>query len=111
VHEAKESIEEVVDVAKGARLLPLPVDGDRLVIQRLHDEVGHHTPVIRMHARAISIENACDFYVQIVLAKIVEEQSLCAALALVVAGTWTNWIYVTPILLRLRVNTGIAIHF
>ena len=54
--------------------------------QRLDDEIGHHAPVVGVHARSISIEDAHNLDAQAVLAPVVEEQRLGAALALVVAG-------------------------
>lgn len=45
VHEPHEPLDEVVHEAEGARLAPVPVDGDVLPAQGLDDEVAHHTPV------------------------------------------------------------------
>jgi len=45
VHEPHEPLDEVVHKAEGARLAPVPVDGDVLAAQGLDDEVAHHTPV------------------------------------------------------------------
>ena len=86
VHGEHEAADHVVDVAEGAGLAAVAVDGDVLVPERLHDEVGDDAPVVRVHARPVGVEDAHDLDVDRVLAVIVEEQRLGDALAFVVAG-------------------------
>ena len=62
-----------------------------------------------MHARPVGVEDPRDLDLQPVLAEIVEEQRLGAALALVVAGTRADRVDVAPVLLGLRVYRGIAV--
>ena len=66
-------------------------------------------PSLRVHARAVGVEDARDLDLELVLAMIVEEQRLGAALALVVAGARTDRIDVAPVVLGLRVHRGIAV--
>jgi len=110
VHHAQEAFDEIIDIAERAALLPIAVDRDRLTLQRLDDEVRHHTPVIGVHPGAIGVEDPHDLDVELVLPVVVEEQRLGAALALVVAGARTDRIDVTPIALRLWVNARIAVY-
>src|SRR5665213_3538621 len=62
-----------------------------------------------MHARAIGVENSGHFYLQFVLAVVVEEQCLCTALALVITRARTYWIDVAPIVLCLWMHGRVAI--
>jgi hypothetical protein len=48
-------------------LVSIPIDGNRLALQSLDDEVTHNTPVIRMHARSESIEDARYAYFHVLL--------------------------------------------
>src|SRR5262245_10342318 len=60
VHQAPDRLDGVVDVAEAARLLAVAVYGERLVAQRLHDEVADHAAVARPQARPIAVEHAAD---------------------------------------------------
>ena len=64
-----------------------------------------------MHPRAISIENPRDLDRQAVLAVIIEEQRLGAALAFVIAGARADRVHMAPIILGLRMDVGIAVDF
>jgi hypothetical protein len=63
-----------------------------------------------MHARTVGVEDAPDADLQPVLAIIVEEQRLGAALALVVAGAHADGIDPAPIFLGLGMHVRIAVH-
>src|SRR5205807_4272830 len=82
-HQREEPLDQVVDIAEGAGLAAVAIEGDWRALQGLDDEVGDDAAVIGVHARAVGVEDADDADAQIVLAVIVEEQSLGAALALV----------------------------
>src|SRR2546421_4883183 len=60
--------------------------------------------------RSIGVKNSRDPDIELVLTKVVEEQRLAAALALVVTSACTNWIGVAPISFGLRVFAGVAIY-
>ena len=64
-----------------------------------------------MHAGPIGIENPGDLYFETMLAMIIEEQGLGAALAFIIAGTRSDWVDVSPIVFGLGVDRGIAIYF
>mmetsp|Transcript_23727 Transcript_23727/g.67373 ORF Transcript_23727/g.67373 Transcript_23727/m.67373 type:complete len:366 (+) Transcript_23727:722-1819(+) len=102
VHQAHHTFDEVVHKAKRPGLRAVAVDGDILALDRLHDKVGHHAAVVRVHARPISVENPDDANVHIVLSVVVEEERLGSALAFVVAGAHANGVYVSPVRLGLR---------
>ena len=110
VHKTDETLDQVIDITKGSRLPTLTVNRDGLTSQRLHNEVRHDAPVVRMHARAVGIENPCDLDVELVLPVIVEKERLCAALALVVTRPDADRVDVAPVTFRLRMHGRITIH-
>ena len=109
LHQADDAVDEIVDIAERTGLPAVAIDGDVASEQRLDDEIRDHAAVIGMHARTIGVEDARHLDAQLVLAPIIEEQGLGAALAFVVAGPGADRIDVAPILLGLRVDVGIAI--
>ena len=109
-HHPDEPINEIIDVAERAGLRAFSVDGDVSTEQGLNDEIGHHPPVIWVHAGAVGVEDPGDFDLQAVLTPIIEEQGLRAALALVVARARANRVHVPPIVLGLRMDMRVAIH-
>ena len=109
IHQANEGLDQVVDIAERTGLLSFAIDGDRLVLQGLHDEVRHHPAVVGVHPRAVGIEDPADLDPQFVLAVVVEEQGFGTALALVIAGAGAGGVDVAPVALRLRVDIGVAV--
>ena len=97
-------------ITERAGLAAVAVDGDRLALERLDDEIGDHAAVVGMHARAVGVENPRDPDVAGLLAVIVEEQRLGAALPLVVTGADADGIDVAPVGFRLRMNLRIAVN-
>src|SRR5262245_8455820 len=63
-----------------------------------------------MHAWSVCIEDAGDLDLELVLAVIVEEQRLSAALALIVAGARTDRIDVAPVGFDLWMHRRVAVH-
>ena len=63
-----------------------------------------------MHSRAVRVEQTDDFDAELMLAPVVEKERFCGSLALVVAGAYADRVDVTPIVLSLRVDLGIAVH-
>ena len=110
-HQPHQPVDQIVDVAERARLRAVAIDRDVAPEQRLDDEVRHHASVVRMHARAVGVEDARDLDAHVVLTPVVEEQRLGAALALVVAGARSDRVDVAPIVFGLRMDAGIAVHF
>ncbi len=109
VHQANHTVDKIIDVTERARLAAIAIDGYVLPFQRLDNEVRHHAAVIGMHARAVSVEDPHDLNVKLMLTIVVEEQGLGTTFAFVVAGADANGIDVTPIVLGLRMNSGVAI--
>ena len=108
--QAHKSIDQVVNIAEGARLAAVSVQRDVLATQGLHDKVGHDPSVVRMHPRPVGVEDAHHLDAGAVLAEVIKEQRLGAALAFVVAGAWTHRIDVAAIVLGLWMYRRIAVH-
>lgn len=64
---------------------------------------------MRMHLRAVGVEEPGDFYIKVAVTVVGEEQSLRATLPLVIAGADPVRIHVPPVVFRLRVNVRIAV--
>src|SRR5258708_28786725 len=110
IHQTREAVDQIVDIAERSRLRPRAIDGDRLVLQCLDDETGNDAPVLRVHVRAVGIEDARDPYGEPVLALVIVEQRLGAAFAFVVTSARACQINVTAVLLSLRMDVGIAVY-
>jgi hypothetical protein len=109
VHQADETIDQVIDVAECSGLPAVAVEGDLVALQCLDDEVRNDAPVVRVHTWAVGIENSSDLDAYPVLPEVVEEQGLGAALAFIVAGARPKGIDVAAVVLGLRVDGWIAI--
>lgn len=109
VHETQETLHKIAHEAEAARLGSIAVDGDRLALQGLHDEVGDDASIGRMHPWSIGIEDADNLDVEPKLAMIIKEQCFCAAFTLIIAGADADRIDVAPIGFDLWMNRRITI--
>ena len=55
-------------------MIAITVYGDSVSFECLHNKIGYHSAVIRMHARTVGIENTRDFYLKLMLSMVVEEK-------------------------------------
>lgn len=110
VHQSHKGLYEVIHIAERARLATIAIEGNRFVLQSLHDKIGDHTAIVWMHVRPVSVEDAGYLDAEPVLAMVVEEQRLGASLALVVTRSRSPGIDVAPIGLRLGVDLRITIN-
>src|SRR5436190_3433063 len=97
VHHPQEALDQIVDIAEGARLRAIALQRDRLVLERLHDEIGDDPPVIGVHARTVGVEDPHHADADLVLAVIIEEQGFGAAFALIITGARPDRIDVAPV--------------
>ncbi len=88
----------------------IAIDGDRLVGQRLDDEIGDHAPIIGMHIGTISVENTRHLDIEMVLTVVIEKKRLRTALAFIIAGADTVGVDMAPVVFRLRVQFRVAIN-
>ena len=58
-HQSYQPVDLVVYIAERARLATIAIDRNGFALQCLDNEVGHDPAVVRVHARAVGIENAC----------------------------------------------------
>ena len=63
-----------------------------------------------MHSRSVCVKNPRHFDFDPILAVVVEEERLRAALSFIVASPLPNWIDVAPIVFVLRMHAGIAVY-
>jgi hypothetical protein len=85
------------------------IEGDGLALKRLDDEIARHPAVVGVHARAVAVEDARDLDVHPVLAAVIEEKCLGAALAFVVPRARADGIHLAPVAFRLRMHFQVAI--
>src|ERR1700733_10171565 len=109
LHHPNNRLDEVVNVTKRARLGAIPVNGDLVTPQRLHDKIGDYAPIIGVHPRAVSVKDTHDLDRHIVLSSIVEKQSLRAPFSFVIAGSSADRVDVAPVFFRLRMHRGVAV--
>ena len=110
LHEAHESVDEIVNKAEGSGLGTLAVNSKIPTLEGLNDEVGDHSSIIGEHARTIGVENADHSDIDAILAVIVEEECLGSTLPLVIAGSEADGVDMAPVRLGLGMNIGIAVH-
>ena len=109
VHEADEAFDEVVDIAEGAGLGAVTVDGDVFPFEGLDDEVGNNATVVRQHSWSVGVEDADHADIDVVLTMVIEKERLRAAFAFVVAGADTDGVDAAFIGLRLGVDFRIPV--
>jgi len=63
----------------------IAINCDGFILQGLDDEVRDNPSIVRMHIRAIGVENSCHLDAQIVLPPVVEEECLGAAFSFIIA--------------------------
>ena len=100
VHQPDERLDEVRDVAEGARLAAVPVDRQGLALEGLDDEVADDPAVVDGHARPVGVEDADDPGLDLVLPVVVHHQGLGHPLPLVVTAPDADGIDVAPVALR-----------
>ena len=109
LHHAHHALDEIVHIAEAPGLGSIPIDRNIFPTKSLHDEIGHHPAVQRIHAGPIGVEDADDPDVHPVLPVVVEEQRLRQPLPLVVAGADADGIHRPPIAFRLGMHLGVPI--
>ena len=110
VHEADEAFDEVVDIAEGAGLGAIAIDGNVFPFEGLDDEVGNDATVVGQHSGAIGVEDADHADIDVVLTMVIEKERFSAAFAFVVAGADTDGIDAAFVGLRLGVDFRIPIN-
>ncbi len=99
------------DTAESAGLLAIAVQRERLLAQRLTDEVDEHSPIGGNYPFAVSVEDADDVRVDAELAPVACRQRLAEPLRLIVDRARPGRAAIAAIALRLRMHGGIAVDF
>jgi hypothetical protein len=110
VHEKDKTIDEVVNVLERSGLLAVTVNGHVLALESLDDEVGDNSAVVRVHTRTKGVENTGDSDIDTVLSHVTVGEGLSDTLALIVTGSGTDTVDVTPVVLSLGVLLGVTVH-
>ena len=109
IHQADQAIDQIVDITKETALAAVPIEGDRLTAQGLHDEITHHTAIVGQHAWTVGVEDASDADLAAVHALVIEAKGFSDAFALVVTGANADRIHTSAITLGLGMHVWIAI--
>ena len=86
VHQPDQAVDQIADVTERTRLAAVAVDRQLFAAQRLNDKIRNDAAVVFQHPLAVSVENADDSRVDVVLAMIVHHQRFGDAFAFVVTA-------------------------
>ena len=109
-HEADYPLYEVADVAERPGLSAVPENGDGFSLETLDNEVRDHTAVVGVHIGPIRVEDPGHLDLQVMLAAVIEEQGLGAALPFIVTRPWPNGVDMSPAVFRLWMDLRVAVH-
>lgn len=109
VHQQDKTVNQVVDVLEGSGLRTVAVDGHVLTLESLDNKVGNNSAVKGVHSGTESVEDTGDTNVDSVLSVVTIGQGLSDTLALIVTGSGTDTVDVTPVVLSLRVLLGVTV--
>ncbi len=110
-HHCDDAANEIIDITERAGLFTVAIERDVITFERLADEVADDSTIVRMHARAVGVEDAHDPDVDFVLAQVIEHQCFSCAFAFVVAGARADGVDVASVAFRLGVDIGVAVDF
>src|SRR5260370_5602695 len=88
----------------------MAVDGERLVLEGLGNEVGDHASIVHLAIGTVGVEDAHDTYVSLVLPVMFHSECLAEPFAFIIASAWPDRIDIAPIVFGLRVDQRIAVY-
>ena len=103
-------LDQIRHVTEASRLFPVAVDGERLPLQRLDDEVRDDAPVVGTHPRTIGVEDADDPRIHAVTTAEGGGHGFGEPLRLVVDAARTQGVDVAGVVLGLGMDERIAVH-
>jgi hypothetical protein len=109
--QAKNSFNQIRNVAEAPRLTPIAEDCERLIIQSLANKRWNYAPIPKTHSRSVGIEDSNNFRVHPVKTVVCHRHRLGKSLRFVVNTARPDRIYISPIILVLRVYQRIAVTF
>ena len=110
IHQAEQTVDQIIDIAEGTALAAVAIKGDRLTAQGLDDEIAHHAPIVRKHARTVGVEDARNTDLTAMQTLVVKTEGFRDALSLVITGANSSRIDAATVILMLRMNLRVAIH-
>src|ERR1700730_2945170 len=105
----EDPLDQIRNITETPRLSPITEDRERFIFQRLADKRWHNTTVAQPHPRTIRIEDTDDLRVNAMKTMVGHRHGLGKSLSLIINASWTNWVYITPVIFMLRMHKRIAI--
>lgn len=109
-HELNESCHAVRNELEAPCRAAITIDADWLALHRRSDEVGHCSTIFDLHCWPVSIEYSGDPDFK-TFELVPVSQSFGDALALIVAGSGSKGVCISPVRFRLRNDFGIPVDF
>jgi hypothetical protein len=100
-----------VDVLERSSLRAVTVNGHVFTLQGLNDKVGDNSTVVRVHSGTESVEDSGNSDIDTVLSLVTVGQGLGNSLTLVVTGSDTDRVDVTPVFFGLGVDFRVTVDF
>src|SRR3990167_3954203 len=110
-HEAVDTIDQIGDITETACLTAVAEDGEGLIRQSLTNKGRNNATITKTHTWTISIKDTNNLRIHLMKGMVGHGHRLCKTFGFIINSTWTNWVDITPIIFRLRVNKRIAIGF
>src|SRR6202022_2477133 len=101
--QAKDSLNQIRNVAEASCLASVAENRERLIIQSLADKRRNHAAISQTHSRSVCIEDADNLRVHSVKTVVSHRHRLGKSLCFVVDPTRSDWIHITPVVLVLWV--------
>ena len=109
IEQTVDPVDQVVHVAKRARLPAIPVDGERFALQCLNAEVRYDTAIAPPHSGPIRVEYAHDSSIDSVVAVVGHRHRFGEPLRLIVHAAGTHGVHMPPVIFSLRMLQGVTI--
>ena len=108
---ADKTFDQIVCIAKRARLLAGAIKSERLAAQHLSDEIGHHSAVVGSHIGPVGIEDTHQAGIDSAESGKIRAERLPDPFTFIIARTHPDGVDVAEIILGLRMHERIAIDF
>ena len=105
------SINQIGDVTKRARLQAIAKHRERFSAQRLPNKGRDNAPVVQTHARAVGVKDAHDLSVNLMVAMIRHCHRFGETLRFIINPTRPDRVDVAPVIFLLRMDQRVAVTF
>jgi len=110
IHHTNACLNQIIDVLETPGLGTVSIQGEVLIEEGLHYKIRNYPSIIRMHPWTVGVEYTYDLDIHTVLSLIVHAECFCAPFPLIVAGTNSYGIDMSPVILSLRMNLRIPVN-